>query len=311
MILSPQPQWDWWFEVEHRPLLNYEFQEKRGEILAHKCPPEGWSQAFLAQNTILLRRRGEKLRYERMSALDEVGRLPSDIARAHLKGAYALWKPRWSDEDLKRMDEQAYPPILALPGHYGDMAYVDIKAAYFSLYSIYWGVEYWPPRWMGGKVVVVRWSKELEEHKLARNTLYGYIRRVRSTIYTASGPVHVNHGGYTYPQVALAVVDVLHGLMAHALQMGAVYVMVDGVIIPQTYVDAFRSLAHEWGLNTEVKAVGDARVWGVGSYSIGNLWSKRILRQEKPFSNIKTHLLEWLEPRHKWRLSLYKRALGM
>jgi hypothetical protein len=173
-------------------------------------------------------------------------------------------------------DMEGYPPMYAMPGFYEEMAYVDIRGAYYTLYTYLWGVEYWPMRYISLPKVLLAWPEEFSRNKRARNALYGIIR--------SRGKWAVGRGGKSfwvpnrlmYPQLALAVVDVLHAVMWRAVHdWGAVYVMVDGAILPQRSVPEYMDYLQSMGLRGEVRAVGPARVEGVGAYSIGGIASRR------------------------------------
>lgn len=309
-ILEPVPQWDWWFETKHVPVQDYEYTEilqrvRAGDML-------GYSTAFLSFQSAYFRGNKPATRYERQRFLDITGRFSSDVAKAHLRGAYDLWRPRWGRGEYQNMVREGYPPIYAQPGRYEGMVYVDLRSAYYVLYTLYWGVEYWPEKWIGGTLRLIRWDDELTDSKGARNALYGYLRRAHGVVYTPSGPRFIPMSWSTYPQVALAVVDVLHVIARRMVRdFGAVYVMTDGYIIPERYADYALDYIASMGLEGRVKASGGVLVEGVGAYAWDSGLATRRRGMGKAFSNLKGEgLVQWLEPRHRWRVSLRASILG-
>lgn len=304
------PEWDWWHKAHHYPVEDDMHQEIAKEVLL-QGPPKGATMAHVSPNLVTVHYGKDRVRWERWRKLDLSGRLPSDYARAALKGAYRLWRPKWGRPELEAMRRWGYPPIYAKPGMYEGMAYVDVRSAYFSLYTLFWGVEYWPMRWLSIPKRVMVWPEELRANKLARNALYGLLRSEGLWAYRPGKKRLWLPNRMAYPQVALAVVDVLHVVAWRAVQdMGAVYVMIDGVILPERNVPMLLDYFSSLGLQGRVDAVGPANVEGVAAYSMPQKATRR-RGNGYPFSNLKGEALgEWLEAVARQFLARRKYILG-
>jgi hypothetical protein len=302
--------WDWYFRQERHYLTRDELEALRVYIMRYG-PPSG--TAYVSPYAVVWQRGGKKPAVKAvLESATILGRLPSEIARAHLEGAYAVWRPPYQ-KGLLSLLERASAPYYAVVGRYPDMAYVDLKAAYYVLYTRWWGLEYWPMRYLTAPRTVIRWEEELATNKLARNALYGLLRGTRKVAYTKgrafSHPVHQ----YVYPQVALAVLHTLHAI-AHevAEQWGAVYVHTDGYIVPANvapYLVAW--LGEVWGLEARIDAIGDADIRGVGIYAVGRKASIPYIQgvRGRDADRIDRSVLEWLKPRYAWYTKLVKEVM--
>lgn len=304
------PVWDWWEKAHHIPVED-DMHRQMAEDIFFNGAPEGAQMAHVSPNLITVHYGKDRVRWERWRRLDAAGKLPSDYARAALKGAYQVWRPKWGRPEMEAMRRWGYPPIHAQPGMYEGMAYVDVRSAYGTLYTLYWGVEYWPMRWLSIPRRAIIWPEELRANKLARNALYGLIRSEGLWAYRPGRKRLWLPNSMAYPQVALAVVDVLHTVAWRAVQdMGAVYVMIDGIILPERNVPLLMDYLASMGLEGRVDAVGPANVEGVGAYSMPGKATRR-RGNGRPFSNLKGEALgEWLEAATRRFLACRRYILG-
>jgi len=306
------PIWDWYFKQERHYLTKHEIEALRTYIMRHG-PPSG--TAYVSPYSVVWRLGGKKPTIKAIykGATDEVGRLPSEIARGHLEGAYAVWRPPYQ-KGLLAILERASAPYYAVLGRYPNMAYVDLKAAYYVLYTRWWGLEYWPQRYLSAPRAVIRWQDELATNKLARNALYGLLRGTRKVAYTQKGVFSHPAHQYVYPQVALAVLHTLHAI-AHQVveQWGAVYVHTDGYIVPANAASSLVDWLREvWQLEARVDAIGDAEVRGVGIYAVETKMSIPYIQglQGRNADRIDRTILKWLSPRYTWYTKLVKEVTG-
>jgi hypothetical protein len=286
--------WDWYFKQERHYLTRDELEALRAYIMRHG-PPSG--TAYVSPYAVVWQRGGRKpavkVVYE--GATDILGRLPSEIARAHLEGAYAVWRPPYQ-KGLLDLLERASAPYYAVVGRYPGMAYVDLRAAYYVLYTRWWGLEYWPLRYLTAPRTVIRWDEELSGNKLARNALYGLLRGTRKVAYTKAGVFSHPAHQYVYPQVALAVLHTLHAI-AHEVvgRWGAIYVHTDGYIVPANVAPYLV----EWLKGVRISAVGEKA-------SIPYIQGVR----GRDADRIDRSILEWLKPRYTWYARLVKEITG-
>jgi len=313
-VIDYVPLWDFYFRQERRYLTRRELDALRVSIFRHG-PPSG--VAYVSPYAVVWRRGGKKptIKAVWQTAVDVLGRLPSEIARAHLEGAYSVWRPPYQKGLLEVLERDGVPPYYARLGRYQDMAYVDLRAAYYVLYTRWWGLEYWPMRYLRPPRTVIRWKEELATHKLARNALYGLLRGTTKIGYAKGGrliryPAHQ----YVYPQVALAVVDTLHAIASQAVRMWkAVYVHTDGYIVPARLASHMVAwLRERWGLEARIDAIGDAHVLGVGIYAVGSKVSVPYVQGMvgRDTERIRHDVAEWLLPRYMWYAKLVENRIG-
>lgn len=318
-VIPQEEDWAFWFSARQVEVPQYAVDDLR-KRLHDGALWEGFPWASVAYSSpfkVTLRGEGKAERYVSMLKTDSTGRTPWDYAKAHLKAAFRLIFPlgkrRYNMEAWEAMRKGAYAPQYAMPGHYPNMAYVDIRGAYYSLYSIYWATEYYPKRFLGRYSVFPLWHPELRENKLARNALWGIARATRITLYTRDKGLRVIVAPHSlsYPQAVLGTTDVLHTIAHYAVHdFGAVYVMTDGYIIPRKNAGAFLNFLREMGVHGRIEEEGDAWIGGVGVYRIGAKASRRVARKPLAVDIIRHFVADWLMPRHKWMLGVLHYELG-
>jgi hypothetical protein len=311
-VVEPSPVWDWYFKQERHYFTKEELEALRAYIMRHG-PPSG--TAYVSPYAVVWQRGGRKPAVKAVyeGATDILGRLPSEIARAHLEGAYSVWRPPYQ-KGLLALLERVSAPYYAVVGRYPGMAYVDLRAAYYVLYTRWWGLEYWPMRYLTAPRTTIRWDEELSGNKLARNALYGLLRGTRKVAYTQKGVFSHPAHQYVYPQVALAVLDTLHAIAYEVVERwGAIYVHTDGYIVPATVAPYLVEWLREvWGLEARIDAIGDADIRGVGIYAVGAKASIPYVQgvRGRDADRIDRTILEWLKPRYAWYTKLVREITG-
>lgn len=199
---------------------------------------------------------------------------PGEITRDYLDWKFP--KPlRATTDQYKAITVHRAFPCCAFPGEYPDMAYVDLKSAYWSILRMFgWDADYFPGKWLGVSSSILDFP--LQDHKPARSGLVTAGLSSPCRFWTGErlewktiGSRHINLGLWALVQ------DVLHGIADDMLSLGAVYVHTDGYIVPQSQLAAATEIAMSWGFTCSVKGQGDACVWGVGAYKIGSVQTKR------------------------------------
>jgi len=313
-VIDYVPEWGWYFRQERHYITREELDLLKKHILLHG-PPYG--TAYISPYTVSWYRGGKKrtLKAVWQNVVDVLGRLPSEIARAHLEGAYAVWRPPYQKRLLTVLMREGYPPYYSRNGRYWDMAYVDLRAAYYVLYTRWWGLEYWPMRYLRPPMTTVPWDEELATNKLARNALYGLLRGTTKVGYAKGGKlIHYPAYQYVYPQLALAVVDTLHAIASQVIRMWrAVYVHTDGYIVPAKLAPHMVVWLKEvWGLEARIDAIGDAHVRGVGIYAVGPKATVPYIQGTvgRDTERVKHGVAEWLFPRYVWYSRLVQERMG-
>jgi len=179
-------------------------------------------------------------------------------------------------------------PLYCKPAK-GKFIYLDIKGAFYSLYSMLpalpcgttRGINCAPP-WLGEFL-----PEDLRNWKLVRNCLVGVWRSSSVTRLENEGLTKktryfptTNYYAWQWIQKAL------HYFAGLALQHGAVYTYSDGYIFPLTADFAgFQQKLTSFGIETTEKARGNGEVRAIGSYRISNFFTQRAC-QPRGYDNI-------------------------
>lgn len=203
----------------------------------------------------------------------------ADIARTYLEVRYS--------DDRRRTTTEAYcycfqpkpksVPMYAKPTK-GDLVYVDLKAAYWSiLEAVGWNVEYSPGKYVGKRSDNSDFP--YQDDKLARNILVSSGLKRRVAVWTGRRLTTINGRNPLYNGILWCLVqDVLHGVATDMLVLGAVYVHTDGYILPAKLATDAIGIADNWGLHARVKYMGGGEVLGPSNYWIEG----KPLRRPKP-----------------------------
>lgn len=208
-----------------------------------------------------------------ITRLNGVPQTPPEIARDYLLCKYTE-KRRHTKNQYTAINLPRSHPRYCDPGRYADMAYVDLKSAYWSITRILgWDIDYYPGRWLAKRSDNDDFP--LAENKIARNCLVSAGLMSPSHVWTGEAIKRVKtHNPLINYDLWAAVNDVLHSIASIALEFGAVYINTDGYIVPRTLADSLINAIAEWGLNARIKGEGDADVYAIGSYKVGALTTK-------------------------------------
>jgi len=169
---------------------------------------------------------------------------------------------------------RTYAPYYVTPRILKDAMYVDIGSTFFSiLKNIGWNVSYLPGKWLtAGRAPL---DFPLPKEKGARNYLVTIGLPKPLTIWNGyefisehAKNAHINRAIYS------VIMDILHSIASIAVALGAIYVHTDGYIIPQRAYSILCSYIEAYGLSPEVRAWGDAFVYGIGNYMVGEKITK-------------------------------------
>lgn len=264
------------------------------DLRIYDCP------VFLGSFSWTCPTRGERLIYKPCAVDIGLGPMsPGEVVRGYLDWKYPN-RLRASKAQLDAIKVHRSFPYLAIRGEHGAGAYVDIKAAYWSITQIVgWDVDYFPGKFLGVSSDVSDFP--LQENKAARSALVtaGLPSQIR--LWTGSNLVwkngknqHINWGLWSL------VMDVLHGIAGDMMRLNPVYYHTDGCIIPLPAVTDAVSIITDWGLKASVKASGKCAVKGVGAYSVGAMKTKR--QSVSPWhdsENVRPIFPDWLKQTFK------------
>ena len=203
------------------------------------------------------------------------GVLPADVARAWVRDAYKLPIKRRKNQMVRSYTV----PLHARRGTYRDCIYLDIQAAYLKILQLGYDLEYVPGRYLGVDPLPV-------PDEISRNKFCYSISVAMSASIQSSLTVMGKEGLYERKAVnmfsnpclyALAqdTLNAIGGDVLDSVGSDCHYANTDGYIINRKSEPLVREILSDWGFSCGVKADGDAKVFGVGSWMVGNERTKR------------------------------------
>lgn len=234
-----------------------------------------------------------------------------EIARDYLMVKYG-GSPKIRRNQLDELTRLRKAPLFCLPGHYPDMVYLDLKAAYWSIIRIVgWDVDYMPGKW-------ITYRSDNEDFpdptlKVARSALVSLTQAQNLSVWTGERLTTEKTGSNLLNSALWACVfDVLNGVAEDMVKAGAVYCHTDGYILPRTKLDEALYRVGEWGLVASIRYEGDAEVKAAGAYRIGKHQThQRVPISPHPIAKIDGRYADWLRPRIKWLSRLRVDRLGV
>lgn len=212
---------------------------------------------------------GELARAWLQSVLDRAGR--TRVSNAQLVGGLRLSPALFFDPPADRG---------------GEWAMVDVKAAYWTLYSrraldcmfrVSTGFD-WDPgnrgEWRPGVLTIpegdLAW---VGEEKALRNAAWGVMQGGNISWYEG-GAIRSkpSRSRYAAPDLVQFVLAQMNAVAAEARALGAVMWLTDAAICRPDQVNLIRDVLHaRWGLDVALKAYGGGYLYGLGDYEIGDL----------------------------------------
>lgn len=206
------------------------------------------------------------------------------------------------------------PPMFFERPSTGDLTYVDIRAAYFQLYSpATLDLRFDPTRRVFGQgMIEFLRTDELATLKETRNTIIG-ILRARERTQCSHGHVSKvpTYNRFLAPELWGYLMHTLHALAHEVLARFDVrYMNTDGFIVPTSEAPLLREfLAEEWGLETTIKGQGEGSVWALGAYTLGDLGSRSRAQRGEPMCNLLPRDRRLAADLKRWRWWLVRREL--
>ena len=171
-----------------------------------------------------------------------------------------------------------------------NLLYVDIAAAYYSIYSrLPFDIRFQGLRVYGGELLFRDFLPfDLKNYKLCRNVLVGILRSLESTRVLGGKLVKKpNRNPLLSPEHWGYIVHLLHFLAKQAIECGAIYYNTDGAIF-QRDDDAIKwmALVQQLGLTPRLDAQGPGYVAAVGRYQVGTKRGGAVNGRLLPFDNL-------------------------
>lgn len=199
----------------------------------------------------------------------------SSLCRPYLRELVRLQatKPNRVEVVDKGLYER-HPPTYYAGHTRGELALVDLVAAYWQLYApTSLDLAYEGEGLPRNGTIRFLGADELGEHKGLRNTIVGIARAEYRTIVDFGRVERVPVGlRWQRPGLWAFLQDMLEAVAWEMrLLFGAVHIHTDGYVLPHPDLadDAVGYLADRWGLTAEVRARGEGEVRGLGSWMIG------------------------------------------
>ncbi len=221
---------------------------------------------------------------------------PGDIVRDYLD----YWHPRplrCIGAEARMYQTPMSAPLYSTAHTIQNGTYIDISSAYFSIVKMVgWNINYLSEMWViAGRAPI---DFPLADHKGARNYLVSIGRPTPMLIWNGyefkqktARNVHTNLGLWHL------VMEILHSIAAYAIACSAQYVHTDGYIIPTENVGYLLNYIESFGLSARVLGQGEAYVFGIGNYSVGDKRSKSFdpKRRGKDINYVQPSNPEWLK----------------
>lgn len=231
----------------------------------------------------------EKIRAWRDIDGNVVFMTPAEIARTELDREYAhIKRVGWQSKHIELFDKGV--PLLYTGQFEGNAVYVDLKAAYHSIYKRLPINVLYPRGWPKNPMMLDGVAARLADDKAARNAVIGTIRSRSITGYKGSKVIKLSaKNRYLSPCLWGTIMDYLNDLASVAYTLGAIYINTDGYIFPldtgwAAFIDLLKYYQHDF------KAIpGYCHVSGWNSYKIYDKQTKTYRHDNnegRPFSTI-------------------------
>lgn len=230
------------------------------------------------------------------------GVMPADLARAWIRDWYKLPLRRKKNQ----MERGFRAPIHAVKGKHGDCVYVDIKGAYKQILSLGYDVEYRQNHYIGS--IPVDLPAEIKANKFSYSISVAMSATQISNLQVMGKEGLFSHKPlnlYSNPCLFNLAQDTLNGIACQILsdlREKCVYINTDGYIVKPEVVAQVQKIIADWGFTSAIKGEGDAEIYGVGSYKIGDDITRRIDPNGRTFTGPMMDLnsASWLQKR--WSL---------
>lgn len=243
------------------------------DFLPSILPDEAWDSSIVGSLSIYNPRTRASF-CRRVPGWIDVPVSPSAVAREVLAQALKkTGKKRFqSNKNSDHLQDCSHP--LFFSPYCGEIIYIDLRAAYFSIYKRLPVHFFFNGENLTGGRHFLRESfpSDWSDYKLARNSLVGLFHskhqtRIRNKTlrrYQINPPTFSpSHWGF----IQLC----LHWIAEMALEYGAKYAYIDGFIFPlSANWQGFQQLLADYGFDSQIKAEGEGRIIGVGRYQIGD-----------------------------------------
>lgn len=237
---------------------------------------------------------------------------PGDIARDYLALKYPKRRIRCTTSQWKScIESRNKAPTYSKPGQLERGIYLDLSGAYWQITrAVGWDVEYNPERWLISRSRMTDFPFPRE--KMARNCLVSVGMPGAIRLWTGKELQFIQRPNRFVNLILWRLVnDVLNGIAADMLAIGAIYINTDGYILTESDEQLGFEVLDSWGLIGKVKRRGVVDVKAVAAYKFveladnGNTTStfqtKPYVKNRRPMnvSRINSPNREWLRKRFR------------
>jgi hypothetical protein len=169
------------------------------------------------------------------------------------------------------------PPVFVKPVFLENAVYIDLRAAFPSIYSrVGWGVDYVRGKYLGvDRPLIYPFPSGW---KLGRSYVITGARPYQFSRFTYNGQIKTKPfpSPFSNPPLVALVYDVLSSIARFAVEVAnCPYWNIDGGIIPMERLPIMRALFDVMGLDFSIKANGNALVINAGYWAVGTKQTAR------------------------------------
>ena len=178
------------------------------------------------------------------------------------------------DSELKPLGGSPGPkaPVAFRGPTKGNFAYVDIKACYFTLYSVLSLDFEYSSSYVDLGTIPFKDTDQLALSKPLRNTVFGMSRKASRTRYKNGTYNRTKERSHYYrPMISNYVLSTMQAVAQEAWSLFPIQQwLTDAAVIPTSYApELMEYLSEEWNLTSEIQAHGPAYSFAAGVYKIG------------------------------------------
>ncbi len=217
---------------------------------------------------------------------------PGEAARTELMREWPdLKRVGWPGKLVSLLDWRS--PMLFAGAQAGPMMYIDLDAAYSQIYEKLWlDVAY--PRGYYGRYPLKNVAERLKIWKAARNSLIGITRSRQGVAYRGQRRIVLKmKNRYLSPGLWATTQNLLHMVMAKAIECGAVYGNVDGFVFKLSLweeIEEFTFWMSDLGFRWSIRSQGEGEIVSWNNYSIGGKATKayklNLSSSNRSFNNV-------------------------
>lgn len=217
---------------------------------------------------------------------------PGEACRTELSREWPeLKRVGWSGKQVVLFDWRS--PLHYTGPRVGPMIYIDLDAAYSQIYEKLW-LDTTYPRAYHGRYPLSDVAKRLKVWKAARNSLIGITRSRDGVAYKGTKRIAIKmRNKYLSPGLWATVQAILHMIASRAIDLGAIYVNVDGYLfsLGDDWIEGeFLLWLSDLGFRWSIRDQGAGEIVSWNNYHVGSTRTQAnrlgLIQNSREFSNV-------------------------